>query len=74
MNTPLRHLLRPLWPSAARSPSSAPGDGDSVFFSSAFASQDVPGGAPFVPWEARAVEISARRLPAGGVAARLQTL
>ena len=74
MNTPLRHLLRPLWPSAARSPSSTPGDGDSVFFSSAFASQDVPDGVPFVPWEARAVEISARRLPADGVAARLQTL
>ena len=74
MNTPLRHLLRPLWPSAARSPDAAPGDGDSVFFSSAFASQDTQGNAPFAPWEARSAEISARRLPADGVAARLQVL
>ena len=76
MKTPLRHLLRPLRPtdSAPDASPGAPGGGDSVFFSSAFASSDTQGSAPFAPWEARAVEIGARRLPPDGVAARLQAL
>lgn len=37
--------------------------GDSVFFSSAFADQDADS-AMLVPWQARAVEVGARRMPA----------
>lgn len=75
MNTPLRHLLRPLRPAAdPHAPHGAPEGGDSVLFSAAFANPDAQGNAPFAPWEARAVEIGARRLPADGVAARLQAL
>jgi len=75
VNTPLRHLLRPLRPAAdPHAPHGAPEGGDSVLFSAAFANPDAQGNAPFAPWEARAVEIGARRLPADGVAARLQAL
>jgi len=75
VNTPLRHLLRPLRPAAdPHAPHGAPEGGDSVLFSAAFTNPDAQGNAPFAPWEARAVEIGARRLPADGVAARLQAL
>ncbi|MBN9366259.1 MAG: cyclic nucleotide-binding domain-containing protein [Comamonadaceae bacterium] len=71
----MRHLLRPLRPAAdPHAPHGAPEGGDSVLFSAAFANPDAQGNAPFAPWEARAVEIGARRLPADGVAARLQAL
>ncbi|MBN9339149.1 MAG: cyclic nucleotide-binding domain-containing protein [Comamonadaceae bacterium] len=67
--------MRPLWPAAdPHAPHGAPEGGDSVLFSAAFANPDAQGNAPFAPWEARAVEIGARRLPADGVAARLQAL
>lgn len=46
---------------------------DSVFFSTAFANQGVDP-AMLVPWEARAVEVGAKRLPASKGGKLLQAL
>ena len=57
----------------SRSPKPNPEHGDSVFFSTAFANQGVDS-SMLVPWEARAVEVGAKRLPTSRGGKLLQAL
>ena len=64
----LRLLRRP-----ARSDKSPKDPSDSVFFSTAFSEQNA-GAAALIPWEARAVEVGAKRLSASRGGKLLQAL
>jgi len=58
---------------SSRNPKAQPEHGDSVFFSTAFATQGVDSSL-LIPWDARAVEIGAKRMPASRGSKLLQAI